>query len=420
MRKSRKLAVIVGATLTATLALAGCSAGASTSGGAKTLSLWVPAGTPTVAPYVASFNKSHPQYKVTLREIPFANYDNALGQAFSAGQGPDLAQINGTSMPSFAGKGFLQPITPIIGTSGDVATSNFYPNLLKAAQFNGKQVSIPIDTGTRVIQYNKKLFEKAGVQPFGETATYSEILAAAQKIQALGNGVQGFCYVGGVKEYTINSNIGPFIKQSGGEFINSAGTKATIDTAAAIRGVTFFKDLAATGSKSNIVSTSEASCDEGLAAGTVGMQYNGFWVIPSKADPAVFELGQTLPKDKTTYSSTGGWVLGVPTYVKSDKSAIIKAFVADMYKPTNLVKFTGLMPATLSGRDAATTLKASQYDIYWKILKENADNPIPLSDKLVEQGNLLTSAVQSILQGTSSVQSALGTANTAFQATLTK
>ena len=59
--------------------------------------------------------------------------------------------------------------------------------------------------------------------------------------------------------------------------------------------------------------------------------------------------------------------------------------VSAMYKPENLVKFTGLMPATLSGRDAAENLKDPKYDIYWKILTENADNPIPLSDKLVEQ-----------------------------------
>lgn len=419
MQKSRKIAAIIGTALTASLALAGCSGAGTASNGVTDLSLWVPAGTATIKPFVDEFNKDNPKIKVTLREIAFADYDNALGQAFSAGKGPDLAQINGTSMPSFAGKGFLQDITKIVGTDGDLATKNFYPNLLAAAQYKGVQVSIPIDTGTRVIQYNKKLFEKAGIAPFGDTASYDEILKAAQAIQALGSDYQGFCYVGGVKEYTINSNLGPFIKESGGSFVNSDGTKATLDTPEAIRGVTFFKNLAATGSQSNIVSTSEQSCDEGLAAGTVGMQFNGFWAIPAQTSTDTFELGQTLPKDKVTYSSTGGWVLGVPAYVGSDKAAALKTFVSTMYKPENLVKFTGLMPATLSGRDAADNLKDPKYDIYWKILNDNADNPIPLSDKLVEQGNLLTSAVQSILQGTVSVEDGMKAANTAFQATLT-
>ena len=418
MQKSRKIAAILGVSLTASLALAGCSGGGSSSSGVTDLSLWVPAGTATIAPFVEEFNKDNPDIKVTLREIAFADYDNALGQAFSAGQGPDIAQINGTSMPSFAGKGFLQDITKLVGTEGDLATDNFYPNLLAAAQFNGEQVSIPIDTGTRVIQYNKKLFEKAGIEPFGDTASYDEILTAAKAIQGLGSGIQGFCYVGGVKEYTVNSNVGPFIKQSGGEFVDASGKKAELDSPEAIRGVTFFADLAATGAQSNIVSTSQQSCDEGFAAGTVGLQYQGFWSIPAETSTDTFELGQTLSEDKTVYSSTGGWVLGVPAYVKADKAAALKTFVSTMYKPENLVKFTGLMPATLSGRDAAENLKDPKYDIYWKILNENADNPIPLSDKLVEQGNLLTAAVQSILQGDVSVEDAMKSANTAFQATL--
>jgi len=419
VRRHQRLAFLASTAMAAALALTGCSTGSSGGSGAvKTLSLWVPAGTATIAPYVASFNKSHSGYKVTVREIPFASYDTALGQAFSAGQGPDLAQINGTSMPSFAGKGFLQPITPIIGSAGDLATSNLYPNLYSAAAFNGKQVSVPIDTGTRVLQYNKKLFAKVGVADFGATATYPEILAAAQKIRALGSTYQGFCYVGGVKEYTINSNMGPFVIQSGGSFVNSSDTQATLDSPAAIAGVTFFKNLALTGDKSDIVATSSAPCVEGMGNGTVGMQFDGFWDIPPAK--STFQLGQTLPVGKTVYSSTGGWVLGVPSYVKSDKYAALRTFVTDIYKPDNLVKFTGLMPATKSGRGAATALKAPQYDLYWKILNENADNPIPLTDKLVAQGNLLTSALQSILQGSESVPDALSKANKALQATLTR
>lgn len=422
MGLTKKVTAVAGATLAASLALSACGSddSGSSEGGTTELSLWVPAGTDTIAPYVEEFNQANPEYEVTLREIPFAQYDTALGQAFSSGQGPDIAQINGTSMPSFAGAGFLQPIPPIIGEEGDLAPDNFYPNLYDAAAFDGEQVSIPIDTGTRVLQFNRKLLEKAGVEPFGETATFPEILAAAQAVRALGTDYQGFCYVGGVKEYTINSNMGPFIIQAGGSFVDESGTEATLDTPEAIEAITFFKDLAATGSESNIVSTDNATCTEGFAAGTVGMQFEGFWSIPSPdTASADFELGQTLPMDETVYSSTGGWVLGVPNYVEADKHEAIKAFVTDMYEPENLVKFTGLMPATISGRDAATGLQDPQYDIYWQILNENADNPIPLSDKLVEQGNLLTSAMQSILQGDDTVEGALKKADEAFQATLT-
>ncbi|MET3805985.1 multiple sugar transport system substrate-binding protein [Nakamurella sp. UYEF19] len=423
MRNIRKIGV---AAMAAAMVLTVASCSSSSSGSAapsKELSVWIPSDdSGRVAAYIAAFNTSHPGYTVTLRQIPFAQYDNALGQAFRAGQGPDIAQINGTTFPSFASKGYLQPIVPIVGDTGELATANFYPNLYQAAAFDGKQLSLPIDTGTRVMQYNKKLLAKAGVAPFGETTSYADLLSAAQKVRALGDKYQGFCYVGGDKWYTVNSNAGPFVIQSGGAFMNKEQTKATLDTPEAEAGFNFFKSMAATGDKSNLVATASSTCVEGFGAGTVGMQFDGFWDIPSKdkASATDFELGQTMPKDKTTYSSTGGWVLGVPTYVKSDKFDVLKTFVNDMYAPKNIVQFTGLMPATKSGRDAATALKAPQYDIYWKILNENANNPIPLNANLVAQANLLMSTMQSVIQGTQSTKAALAQAQTAFDATLTK
>lgn len=422
----RTLKKIGAAALAAALAVSMAACGSSSSGTAaatKDLSVWIPSDdSGRVAAYIDSFNKSHPGYNVTLRQIPFANYDNALGQAFSAGTGPDIAQINGTTFPSFASKGYLQPIVPIVGDSGELATANFYPNLLSAAAFDGKQVALPIDTGTRVMQYNKKLLVKAGVKPFGEETSYADLLSAAQKVQALGGKNQGFCYVGGDKWYTVNSNAGPFVIQSGGSFMNKEQTKATLDTPEAEAGFNFFKSMAATGNKSNLVSTASSSCVEAFGTGTVGMQFDGFWDIPSKdkASATDFELGQTLPKDKTVYSSTGGWVLGVPTYVKSDKNEALKTFVNDMYAPKNIVQFTGLMPATKSGRDAATALKAPQYDIYWKILNQNANNPIPLNANLVQQANLLMATMQSVIQGKQSTKAALAEAQKAFDATLAK
>ncbi len=413
MRRIAAMAVV------AALALSGCAAPATD---AAALSVWIPTdSTGKAAAFVDSYNASHPGQQVTLRQIPFGNYDNALGQAFSAGKGPDVAKINGTTFPSLASKGYLQPIVPIVGDTGQLATSNFYPQLYRAGEYDGKQLALPIDTGTRVLQYNKKLLAKAGVAPFGETATYPEILAAAQKVRALGRDYQGFCYVGGDKWYTVNSNAGPFVIQSGGTFLSPDEKRATLDTPQAVAGFEFFASLAATGNKSNLVSTASAPCVEAFGAGTVGMQFDGFWDIPTaKQITGDFELGQTLPTAQTTYSTTGGWVLGVPNYVPPAKFDAVKQFVNAMYEPADLVRFTSLMPATLSGRDAATTLKAPQYDIYWKILAENADNPIPLNADLIAQATLLTSTMQTIILGDKPTAVALAEADTALDATLGK
>lgn len=378
-------------------AMTGC--GSSSGGSPNAISFWA-VENDTLKAYVNSYNSSHPDAKVNLRLIPFANYDAALNQAFSAKSGPDVVLVNSVTLGTFASKGFLTDITKVTSLDGDLAVSNFYPGFVDQTKWKGSQVALPLDTGSRVLQWNKKLLAKAGVAPFGETVSWPEMIAAAQKVRALGSKYQGFCYAAGQNWLALYEGIGPFVHQAGGEFFDQGLTKSTIDTPAAVRAFDTYKALAATGDKSNGVSQTTDDCREKLGAGTVGMVMGGFWNIPSaKEITGDFELGQSLPMDASVYSSTGGWTLGVPSYVASKKYSILKTFVTDLYKPANIIQATGLFPATVNGRGAATSLKAAKYDIYWKILAEKAGHPIALNPNLSNQATIVMDALQKVIQG---------------------
>jgi hypothetical protein len=130
------------------------------------------------------------------------------------------------------------------------------------------------------------------------------------------------------------------------------------------------------------------------------MQMGGFWSLPAdKQLTDKFELGQSLPKDASVYSSTGGWTLAVPSYVSDDRNGILKAFLTDLYKPANIIKATGLFPATVNGRAAATTFKHPKFDIYWNILEQSAGHPIALNADLSNQATIVMNALQAIIQG---------------------
>jgi ABC-type glycerol-3-phosphate transport system substrate-binding protein len=267
-------------------------------------------------------------------------------------------------------------------------------------KWKGTQVAIPLDTGSRVLQWNKKLLAKAGVAPFGDTVSWPEMIAAAQKVRALGGKYEGFCYAAGQNWLALYEGIGPFVHQAGGDFFDQGLTKSTIDTPAVARAFDTYKALAATGNKSDVVSQTTDDCREKLGAGTVGMVMGGFWNIPTdKETTGEFELGQSLPTDASVYSSTGGWTLSVPTYVSSKKYDILKTFLTDLYKPANVVKATSLFPATVNGRAAATTLKGKQYDIYWNILSQKAGHPITLNPNLSNQATIVMDALQKVIQG---------------------
>lgn len=397
----KKLITVACAAALAALAVAGCSSGGSA--GSTTINFWASGdgkGTDSLSKYVASYTAGSKDAPVKLREIPFANYDSALNQAFNAKNGPDVVLVNSVTLGTFAEKGYLTDLSKVIDMKGNLASSNFYPGFIDQTQYKGKQVAIPLDTGSRLLQYNKRLFEKAGIQPFGDTVSWSDMVNAAQKIRALGSQYQGFCYVAGQNWLALYEGVGPLVHQAGGSFFNADMTKSTIDSPAGIKAFNEYKALAQTGDQSDIVGQDASVCQEKFGAGTVGMQIAGFWNLPADtATTATFELGQTLPKDKSVYSSTGGWTVAVPSYVPSSKYPAIKKFISDMYKPDNIVKATGLFPATVNGRAADKALAAPVYDPYWAILKENAGHPIPLNPALSNQATIVMNALQQVIQG---------------------
>jgi multiple sugar transport system substrate-binding protein len=394
----RRMLGALGAVTAVTLALSGCGSGGKSA--SNEVNLWVVSGTATLKPYVDSYNASHPDGQVKLREIQFTNYDSTLAQAFNAKNGPDLVMVNSVTLGTFAAKGQLSDITKVVSLDGDLAATNFYPGFVDATKYKGAQVALPLDTGSRVLQWNKKLFAKAGVAPFGDVVSWTDLVAAAQKIKALGGDYQGFCYAGGQNWLALYEDIGPLVHQAGGSFFDNNLTKSTIDTPQAVKAFDTYKALAATADKSDVVSQSNDGCTEKFGAGTVGMQFGGFWALPSdKQMTDQFELGQSLTKDQSVYSSTGGWTMAVPSYVPASKYANLKTFLTDMYKPENVIKFTGLFPATVNGRAAATNFKDPKYDIYWSILTLNANHPIPLNPALSNQADIVMNALQSVIQG---------------------
>src|SRR5215469_12156274 len=215
MHTTLKRAVsLVGAAAVIGGALAACSSSGSSSSGTTQLSIWACTGCwGTAFPrLLTQFEKAHPNVKITTRGIPFANYDTVLSEAFAAGSGPDVVWINTSGdYGLFSSKGYLKNIASSIVGAPNVQQADFYPNEWNEVVLKQGTFGIPIDTDTRVLYWNKTLFKKAGVAPFGSTVTWAQVLAAAKKINSLGGGVSGFRYAGGEKWAMLYNNIGPLV-----------------------------------------------------------------------------------------------------------------------------------------------------------------------------------------------------------------
>ncbi|MFD2879875.1 ABC transporter substrate-binding protein [Paenibacillus rhizoplanae] len=69
---------------------------------------------------VASFNEAHPNIKVEMSPIPYADYDTKLRTSIASGSPPDIMAVDGPNMASYAQAGALQPLTAFFKKDGNL------------------------------------------------------------------------------------------------------------------------------------------------------------------------------------------------------------------------------------------------------------------------------------------------------------
>jgi multiple sugar transport system substrate-binding protein len=388
-------AALIGITLTA------CSSSGpsgSTSSGPTNITIWSCTGCwGTNFPSVLhQFEGAHPNVKISTRTIPFANYDNTLAQAFASGSGPDVVWINTSGdYGLFSSKGYLKNISSSIVGAPNVQASDFYSNEWSEVALPQGVFGIPIDTGTRALFWNKTLFKQAGVAPFGTTVSWQQVLNAAAKVNALGNGVSGFRYAGGEKWAMMYNNVGPLVYEAGGQFVNDAGTQAYATSAPVERAISYWDQLASYAPKSDLTEQDQSVAVSAFGDNKAGMFYNGFWEIPTlaTANPNL-QYGVTLMKDVTVDSNTGGWILSVPSYVGSAKMPAIRDLFSYVFAPQREISTTSIMPAVKASTPLDKAISGPQYQLFWNILAENAQQPLPLTQNMYAEATDILNAVQ--------------------------
>lgn len=128
---------------------------------------------------------------VNLLIIPWDDYYTKLSVSMASRTAPDLAVMHSHQIAGFVKQGALEAYTPEEVAAAGLVEAEYIAPLWKAGIVNEQRYGVPIDAFPRHIYYNKTLFEQAGLDPENPPKTGAELLDAATKIQALGNGVTG-------------------------------------------------------------------------------------------------------------------------------------------------------------------------------------------------------------------------------------
>jgi sn-glycerol 3-phosphate transport system substrate-binding protein len=139
---------------------------------------------------VAEFNASQPRYRIVATyRGSYPETMVAAIAAFRANAAPHLVQMFevGTGTMMAAGRA-VKPTHELLSEGGvTVDFSDYLPAVRGYFQTNdGRQMSMPFNSSTAVMFYNKDHFRRAGLDPEKAPETWAQMAEAARKLKAAG------------------------------------------------------------------------------------------------------------------------------------------------------------------------------------------------------------------------------------------
>ncbi len=145
---------------------------------------------------VAGYNASQSEYHVTpVYKGSYPETMTAAIAAFRAGQQPDIVQVfevgTGTMM---AAEGAVYPVYQLMADTGEQFDPSSYLQAVVGyyTDTSGNMLSLPFNSSTPILYYNKDVFEKAGLDPNKAPETWEELIDFSKKIMESGAAKCGF------------------------------------------------------------------------------------------------------------------------------------------------------------------------------------------------------------------------------------
>ncbi|WP_332445902.1 ABC transporter substrate-binding protein [Sphaerochaeta sp.] len=140
-----------------------------------------------------NFEAANPDITIEWVTAPYGEIVNQVVNMAGGGNKVDAIFGEIDWVPGLVDAGLAAPVRDILSPA---FVDDFYPDVLKSFEVDGKPYGIPLYVSPYVLYYNKNLFKQAGLDPNKPPKTYNEMLSYAEKLSKLkdanGNKVYAF------------------------------------------------------------------------------------------------------------------------------------------------------------------------------------------------------------------------------------
>jgi len=319
--------------------------------------------TPFTPEALAAFQEEYPWITVDRQDLDWDTFLDKFNVAVSAGEGPDLATLDMTWLPTLAANGVLQPLGGLSGgqVNGQPFSAVWSEGPIEAMTYGNDVVTLMFDFDAYAFYYRADLFEQKGV---AVPTTWDELRAAARKVAEDTNGdSKPDKYLYGLRPNTFH--FSQFLFQNGGSLLSDDLAKAAFNSPEGVAALQFQMDLAADGTG---LYWSDADGDllPAIVDGRVAMFSDGPYYMGLLRSGAPDLSGKwkvaVHPYSKQPGSYLGGTGLSIPASSRHQQAAwLLAAFMLRPEQQERVFTVTGAAPATLAALGGPALTKPDPY-----------------------------------------------------------
>lgn len=244
----------------------------SHAGAATTIEWWQfwtdPDIKPVIEAMVSEFEHAHPDIKVNITDLTWANGHEKIVIAFASGTGPDVIELGSDWIAQFAANGQLADISDHIASDSDKFQG------WDMATYQGKVYAKPWILGTRVLFCNRDLLTKAGYDTNWVPIRMPEFKVAAKRIALLGKDIYGWGS-NTAEKHRLYKKFLPFFWSFGAQIFTDDNKYCVFSSERGIGALKFYKAL----HDSAGYVANQRGIEDAFLDGKIGFIFSGDWLL---------------------------------------------------------------------------------------------------------------------------------------------
>jgi multiple sugar transport system substrate-binding protein len=381
--------------------------------------------TPFTPDALAAFQAEYPWITVQREDLDWDTFLDKFNVAVSAGEGPDLATLDMTWIPTLASNEVLQGLGALSGgvVNEQPITGVYAPGPVEAMTYNGDYVTMLYDFDAYALYYRADLFEAKGI---AVPTTWDELRDAAKKLAEDGNGDGRLdTYLYALRPNTFH--FSQFVFQNGGSLLTDDLSTAAFNSPEGVAALQFQMDLASDGT-GLYWSDADGDLPPAISDGRVAMFADGPYYMGLLKSGVPDQAGKwkvaVHPYAKQQGSYLGGTGLSIPVSSKHQQAAwLLTQFMLRPEQQKLVFTVTGAAPATLAALESPELTQPDDYfggqkpfEVFLEAMSSATHFPYVAEWSTID--TIIGENLDAALVGTSDAQSALDAAAEAVDAEL--